>query len=68
MPQLVFPIPSGELTLEVMVGHTQKALAPVIAAGPGAAAPLWTKGVIDTGTNVTCVTPAACLECSGWPR
>jgi hypothetical protein len=58
MPQLTFAIPSGELTLSVMVGHNQKALAAVIAAGQALLAPLWTKGVVDTGTNITCVTPA----------
>jgi hypothetical protein len=58
MPQLTFPIPSGELTLLVMVGHNQKALAALIAAGQPLPPPIWTKGVVDTGTNVTCVTPA----------
>ena len=58
MPQLTFPIPSGELTLLVMVGHNRKALAAVVAAGQALPPPIWTKGVADTGTNVTCVTPA----------
>ena len=53
MPQLTFPIPSGELTLTVVVGHNRKALAARIAAGLALPSPIWTKGLIDTGTNVT---------------
>ena len=58
MPQLTCPIASGELTLTVVVGHNRKALTAVVGAGQTLPPPIWTRGVIDTGTNVTCVTPA----------
>jgi hypothetical protein len=57
MAQLTFPIPSGELKLTVIVGHNRKALAAVLAAGQPPPSPIWTTGVVDTGTNVTSVTP-----------
>jgi hypothetical protein len=58
MPQLIFPIPSGELKLSVLISYNQNALAAMIATGQALPAPLWAIGVIDTGTNITCVTPA----------
>jgi hypothetical protein len=58
MPQLTFAIPSGELKLAVVIGHNRQHLAGLLAAGQALPAPIWTTGVIDTGTNVTCVTPA----------
>jgi hypothetical protein len=57
MPQLTFAIPSGELKLTVVIGHNRKDLAVRLAAGQALPSPVWTTGVIDTGTNVTCVTP-----------
>jgi hypothetical protein len=57
MAQLTFPIVSRELKLRVLIGHNRPALARLIAAGQ-LPAPVWTKGVLDTGTNITCVTPA----------
>lgn len=58
MAQLTFPIPSGELKLTVVIGHSRNALSVLLAAGQAPPAPIWTTGVVDTGTNVTCVTPA----------
>ncbi|HVS39192.1 MAG TPA: aspartyl protease family protein [Gemmataceae bacterium] len=58
MPQLQFPIPSGELTLTVVVGPNRNALAAVMASGMALPPLVWTTGVVDTGTNITCVTPA----------
>jgi hypothetical protein len=57
MPQLTFALSSGELKLAVIVGHSRKALAQVLATGQPPPSPLWTTGVVDTGTNVTCITP-----------
>src|SRR5207244_420298 len=57
MAQLTFPIPSGELTLAVVIGHNRKALTALLAAGQAFPSPIWTMGVIDTGSNITCVTP-----------
>jgi hypothetical protein len=57
MPQLTFVFPSGELKLTVIVGHNRKDLGVRLAAGQALPSPVWTTGVIDTGTNVTCVTP-----------
>jgi hypothetical protein len=58
MPQLTFAIPAGELTLTVVVGHNRKALLQLLAAGQPPPAPLWTTALVDTGSNVTCVTSA----------
>jgi len=59
MPQLTFPLSSsGELTLTVVIGHGRKALLGFLAARQPIPRPAWTTGVIDTGTNITCVTPA----------
>jgi hypothetical protein len=44
--------------LAVVIGHNRKHLAGRLAAGQPLQAPVWTTGVIDTGTNITCVTPA----------
>jgi hypothetical protein len=57
MAQLAFPLPSGELALTVVIGHNLKALSVLAAAGRALPSPVWAAGMIDTGTNVTCVTP-----------
>jgi hypothetical protein len=57
MAQLTFAIPSGELKLRVLIGHGRKAMIPLLAGGPPLPAPVWTEGVVDTGSNITCVTP-----------
>jgi hypothetical protein len=59
MAQLTFAFPSGEPKLTVVVGHGRNALSTLLAAGQPIPQPIWTGGVIDTGSNVTCVTPAA---------
>jgi hypothetical protein len=58
MSQLTFAITSGELRLAVVIGHNRKDLATRLAAGQPVPAPIWTMGVVDTATNVPCVTPA----------
>jgi hypothetical protein len=46
------------LKLTVIIGHNRKDLEAVLAAGQAPPAPTWTTGVVDTATNITCVTPA----------
>jgi hypothetical protein len=56
MDQLTFEKPAGDLTLTVVVGHGRRALLDHLASGQQPPSPVWTTGVVDTGTNVTCVT------------
>jgi hypothetical protein len=58
MARLSFPIRSGELTLAVLIGHNQQALAAFRATAQPLPAPVWTTGVIDTGRTVTCISSA----------
>jgi hypothetical protein len=64
MPQLTFPLSAGELKLAVVIGHPSKALKALLAAGQSVPSPLWTTGIVDTGTNITCVTPAVLQKLS----
>jgi hypothetical protein len=56
MAQLTFLIRFGELRLTALIGHSRNNLAALVAAGK-MPLPMWTRAVVDTGTNVTCVTP-----------
>jgi hypothetical protein len=56
--QLIFPITTFELKLPVVIGPNRKALVAFLAAGQPLPRPVWTTGVVDTGSNVTCVSPA----------
>jgi hypothetical protein len=47
------------LKVPVLIGLNRKALTDLLAAGQPIPAPLWTDGVVDTGTNITCVTQEA---------
>jgi hypothetical protein len=58
MAQLAFAISSGELKLTVVIGHGRRALGGLLAAGQPLPSPIWTPGVVDTGSTITCVTPA----------
>src|SRR5260370_31450691 len=58
MAQLTFGMPKGEVTLKVLVGHDFRHQRTLLAAGQPLPRPVWTLGVIDTGSNVTCVTAA----------
>jgi hypothetical protein len=58
MAQLTFPITGFELKLPVVVGPNRKALLAQLAAGQALPAPVWTDAVVDTGSNVTCVSLA----------
>lgn len=42
----------------MVIGHNRKSLAVRLAAGQALPSPIWTRGVVDTGSNVTCVTPS----------
>ena len=55
MPQLTFPLQLGELKLTVVIGLYHQAMVDRIAAGLPPLAPVWTRGVIDTGSSITCV-------------
>lgn len=56
MSHLTFPLLSGELALPVVIGHSHNALVALSAAGQALPSPVWTRGVVDTGTTITCVT------------
>ena len=58
MPGLTFPVTSGELILTVVVGHNRDALEKRVASGQPLPSPVLARAVIDTGTNVTCVSRA----------
>jgi len=55
MPSLTFPLQLDELKLAVLVSLHHQAMVDQLAAGLPMPAPLWAKGVIDTGSSVTCV-------------
>ena len=55
MSQLTFPIQLGELKLAVVVGLHHQAMVDRLTAGLPLAAPIWTKGVIDTGSTITSI-------------
>jgi hypothetical protein len=55
MPQLTFPLQGDELKVAVVVGLYRQALVDQLAAGLPSPPPLWTTGVIDTGSTVTCI-------------
>jgi hypothetical protein len=55
MPQLSFSMPSGEPRLSVLIGLNAQDSTKLIAAGRPVPNPVWAIGLIDTGTNVTCI-------------
>jgi hypothetical protein len=55
MSQLTFPIRQNELKLTVVIGLHHQAMTALAAAGQPLPAPVWTKGVIDTGSSISCV-------------
>ena len=55
MPSYTFSIPSGELTLPVLVGLSAEETQAQLAAGKETPAPLWGTAAIDTGTSITCI-------------
>lgn len=55
MSRLTFPLQLGELKIDVMVSPHHQAMVNQLAAGLPPTPPTWAKGVIDTGSTVTCV-------------
>jgi hypothetical protein len=56
MSQLTFPLQAGEPKLTVVVGLHHQGMMDRLAAGLSLPAPHWAKGVIDTGSSITCIT------------
>lgn len=56
MPQLTFPIQKNELQLSAVISLNRPAMIGLIAAGQSIPAPVWTTALIDTGSDITCVT------------
>jgi len=56
--QLTFPVHADGLTLTVLVGLNHQEATTLVQAGQPVPAPLWKTAVIDTGSNVTCVSGA----------
>jgi hypothetical protein len=58
VPQYTYPIQAGELTLPVLIGLGSDEAVACLAAGQALPSLAWGMGVIDTGTNVTCIAGA----------
>jgi hypothetical protein len=54
MPLLTFPIHGHELPLTVVLGPNRPVMAAYVASGQPIPV-VWAAGVLDTGTNITCV-------------
>jgi hypothetical protein len=55
MPHITFPVDANGLSLSLMFGLNGNALAQLAAAGKPLPAPVLVRGVIDTGSDVTCL-------------
>lgn len=55
MPQLTFPLQLGELKLAALIGLYHQAMVDRIVAGLPPLAPIWARGVVDTGSSITCI-------------
>jgi hypothetical protein len=55
MPQYAYPITTDGVLVSVVVGFDQSAVASLVAANAKVPTPLHGTGIIDTGSNVTCV-------------
>ncbi|MGH7224753.1 MAG: hypothetical protein ACRELF_16140, partial [Gemmataceae bacterium] len=58
MAKLTFPIQPDGLICNVMIGLDGKAATALVAAGQPVLAPILCRGLIDTGSDITCVAPA----------
>ena len=58
MPKLVFPVLPDGLLVDVVIGLDGDRIADQIAAGQPVTPPLFTRGEVDTGTNITAVSAA----------
>ena len=50
-----YPISASGLLLDVMVGLPGKSMAPLVGAGEPVPAPIKSRALIDSGTDVTCI-------------
>src|SRR5262245_59152927 len=57
MPQVTLPVDPVGLLLGVVIGMDAGELASLLASGQPIPAPIFGRGLIDTGTDVTAVTP-----------
>jgi hypothetical protein len=55
MHQLTFPLQRNELKLTAVVGLHHQAMRDRLAAGLPLLSPVWTTGLIDTGSTVSCI-------------
>jgi hypothetical protein len=62
MPKIAFPVLPDGLLVDALIGLDGATTAAHIAAGQPVPAPLFARGEIDTGSNVTAVS-AAILRC-----
>lgn len=58
MPRLTFPLQSDGLICDVLIGLDGKATTALAASGQPILAPIRCRGLIDTGTDATCVASA----------
>src|SRR5262249_49711706 len=58
MPRLTFPVSPTGLLCDVLIGLDGKTTAVLVAAGQPVAPPIACRGLVDTGTDVTCVASA----------
>jgi hypothetical protein len=56
--QLTFPVVKDGLTVPVLIGLDGPSTAHLVAAGQLVPGPALVRGLIDTGTDVTCIVPA----------
>lgn len=57
MDQLTFAVTRAGLTVPVWIGLSRPRMTTFIAAGKQVPAPIAARGLLDTGTDVTAVTP-----------
>ncbi len=57
MPHLTFPISPDGCALQILIGLHGKEMAALYAAGKPIPNPVWVRGLVDSGTDITCVAP-----------
>jgi hypothetical protein len=55
MAQLTFPVTGLELRLPVIVGLDRSTMVARLSAGQAPGPSVWTEAVLDTGSNITCI-------------
>jgi hypothetical protein len=58
MATLTFPVPTDGLICDVLIGLDGKTTTTLAASGQPILAPILCRGMVDTGTEVTCVDPS----------